>query len=258
MTLSQVHGALLVNKHAGVSSFGIVHVLRQTGMRLYGLKRAQLPKIGHGGTLDPFATGLLMVLVGRAVKLAQHFLGAPKRYRGVMRFGETTPAGDPTQPVSQTTATVPGSIEDIQSGLKQFMAQPYWQTPPMYSAKKRNGKALYHLARAGIEVAREPKLCALHEFSIQEYQAPCLSFQVHCASGTYIRTLAQDFAQQLQTLALLESLHRTDSGAFSDQRAWTTDQIAQSGVAWNELPCWMSMEAVEEILFAPILDLRKG
>ena len=106
----RLDGALLVNKSPGVTSFGIVEQLQRILMERSGLRRRDLPKFGHGGTLDPFATGLLIVLVGRAVKLARYFLGSRKTYEGVIRFGETTVPGYPTSPVSESTDSVPSSI----------------------------------------------------------------------------------------------------------------------------------------------------
>src|ERR1700709_1972332 len=101
-----MNGALLINKHAGVSSFGIIELLQRQLMETQGIKRRDLPKLGHGGTLDPFATGLLIVLVGRAVKLARYFLCSNKGYEGTVLFGETTIPGDPTAPISETSDNI--------------------------------------------------------------------------------------------------------------------------------------------------------
>src|SRR5690349_10776293 len=143
-------GALLVNKHAGLSSFGILELLQRQQMNKDPkLRKALLPKMGHGGTLDPFATGLLVVLVGQGVKLARYFLGADKEYQGVIRFGETTLSGDNTDPISETSHQLPPSLESLQAVAFQFTLEPYLQIPPMFSAKKKGGTPLYHLARAG-------------------------------------------------------------------------------------------------------------
>src|SRR5262245_16579515 len=150
-----MNGALLIHKEAGISSFGVIERLQKHLLNSVDgprPKRKDLPKLGHGGTLDPFATGLLIVLVGRAVKLARYFLGAPKSYEGVIQFGKTTVPGDPTAPISETSETIPQTHEEIREIAHRLTLQPYLQTPPMHSAKKRNGKPLYELARAGIEV----------------------------------------------------------------------------------------------------------
>src|SRR4051812_27690492 len=172
-------------------------------MEQYGVKRRDLPKLGHGGTLDPFATGMLAVCVGRAVKLARYFLGSNKTYEGVIRFGETTVPGDPTAPISETSPVIPDSLEDIRKYAKTLTLQPYLQTPPMHSAKKVDGKPLYELARQGIEIEREAKVCHLYSFEILSYEKPRARFRLTCSSGTYVRTLAQDLARMMGSVALL-------------------------------------------------------
>lgn len=237
-----MNGALLIHKHAGASSFGIIEILQRQWMDQHQCRKRELPKMGHGGTLDPFATGLLVVLVGNGVKLAQYMLGASKVYEGIMAFGITTIPGDPTDPISETSSILPESLEALRNLADQMSQQPYLQTPPMHSAKKLHGKPLYTLARQGIEVEREAKTCHLSEFEFQNYHSGRAPFRVRCSSGTYIRTLTQDVGKKLGTVALLEKLHRTDSGIFSIHTAWTTDQILEStrqGRKWSDLPCWM-------------------
>src|SRR6476620_11722098 len=187
-----MNGALLVHKHPGLTSFGIIELLQKSLRSQTGLKRKELPKMGHGGTLDPFASGLLVVLVGQSVKLARYFLGSQKEYEAVIRFGETTLSGDPTCPISDTSSIIPGDLHSIQEAAHSFTLSPYFQVPPMHSAKKQNGIALYELARQGIEVERKPQLCQILEFQIQNYELPKASCKVQCSSGTYIRVLAQD------------------------------------------------------------------
>ncbi|OFZ81265.1 MAG: tRNA pseudouridine(55) synthase TruB [Bdellovibrionales bacterium RIFOXYD1_FULL_55_31] len=244
--LETLNGALLINKHPDVSSFGIIDLLQKHLSKKYGLKRSQLPKLGHGGTLDPFATGLLVVCVGRAVKLARYFLGSTKMYEGVIRFGETTVPGDPTAPISETSEIIPESLEELQALAHKLTLQPYLQVPPMHSAKKKDGKPLYELARAGIEIEREPKLCQLHEFEILSYEKPRATFRLRCGSGTYVRSLAQDFAKMMGSVALLESLCRTGSGHFRLQNALPLSQILEPQEPWNELPCWMPFDRLLE------------
>jgi tRNA pseudouridine55 synthase len=243
--LSKLNGALLIDKHAGVSSFGIIELLQRSLCEGYGVKRRELPKLGHGGTLDPFATGLLIVCVGRAVKLARYFLGATKSYEGRIRFGETTVPGDPTAPVSETSSNIPGTREEIQEMARRFSAQAYLQVPPMHSAKKKDGKPLYELAREGIEVEREPKLCHIYQFDISAYDSPVASFHVRTSSGTYVRTLAQDFARLMGSVALLDSLNRTAAGVYQLKDAMTIADIGAAvseGRSWDQLPCWMPFD----------------
>ncbi len=244
-----MNGALLIRKEPGVSSFGVVDALKTQLIKIKGIKPKDLPKLGHGGTLDPFATGLLMVCIGRGVKLARYFLGSRKEYEGLMKFGETTVPGDPTSPISESTNVLPESIEPMQDLARRLTLQPYLQIPPMHSAKKVNGKPLYELAREGIEIERDPKLCHLFKFEILSFEKPYARFRVRCSSGTYIRTLAQDFGKLLGSLALLETLDRTGSGAFSVANAWSLGQMREATEAntpWNELPNFIPFDRMLE------------
>lgn len=237
-------GALLINKPVGISSFGVIEVLRDQ-LKEAGVKRQHWPKLGHGGTLDPFATGLLVVLVGDAAKLARYFLGANKGYEGQILFGQTTIPGDPTSPVSETSEVIPQELNALQEMAGRFCAQEYLQIPPMHSAKKKDGKPLYELARAGIEIERDPVLCRIHQFEVSSYEAPRAQFRVLCSSGTYIRTLAQDYARFLGTVGMLETLNRTRSGSFLIEDSMTPDQIGEAtrgGASWNSLPCWVPFD----------------
>ncbi|MGE0614206.1 MAG: tRNA pseudouridine(55) synthase TruB [Bacteriovoracia bacterium] len=239
-----MHGALLIDKPKDITSFGVVDEVKRALRAATGVKTRELPKIGHGGTLDPFATGLLVVLVGRAVKLAQYFLGSDKTYEGRFRFGITTIPGDPTEEVSERCEHLPASLDELQAQARFLTRQPYLQTPPMHSAKKRQGKPLYELARAGIEVEREAKACQLHAFEILDYTPPDAPFRLKCSSGTYVRTLAQDFGRLHGTVALLQDLRRTASGSFQIERAWTLDRVTQAisdrgGKNLAELGCFV-------------------
>lgn len=264
-----MNGALLINKPQGISSFGVIELFQRQWTEANGpnAKRKNMPKFGHGGTLDPFATGLLIVLCGRAVKLARYFLGATKGYEGVIRFGETTVPGDPTSPVSERSETLPSSLEALQDLAHKFSLQPYLQTPPMHSAKKVNGRPLYELAREGIEIEREPKICHLYQFNIDSYAAPTAHFNLKCSSGTYVRTLAQDLAKLLGSVGMLDSLHRTSSGVFSVEKAWSPEMILaamKEGKKWNELPCWASFDRLldgyprADVTLGECEDLQQG
>ncbi|MBI4238872.1 MAG: tRNA pseudouridine(55) synthase TruB [Deltaproteobacteria bacterium] len=233
-------GVLLVDKPAGPSSFAIIARLRQLFAQQTGLRPRELPKLGHAGTLDPFATGLLPIFVGPAVRLAEYFLGAPKRYEGVIRFGAATASGDCTDPVIRTSAVLPAARAIIQTAADTFVGDTYWQRPPMHSAKKRDGQPLYVLARQGVEVERAPVACTISGFTITAYSAPEARFQVACSAGTYIRVLAQDLAQSLGTVGMLTALRRVGVGKFDGVAAWTLEQIA-AALAANQplatLPC---------------------
>lgn len=227
-------GALLVHKPDGMTSFGVIEELRKA------FPKKEAPKFGHGGTLDPFATGLLVILVGQASKLARHFLGSRKTYRGVIRFGATTVPGDPTEPETETTTVLPETIDGLNQSARLWTQQAYLQVPPMHSAKKVNGKPLYLLARAGIEIDRDPKTCHLYQFRFDEYSKPDARFFLECSSGTYVRTLAQDFGRFLGSLGYVRELSRVGSGSFSLDRALPLAQILsrlQEGVPMSQLSC---------------------
>ncbi len=246
--LPRMDGALLINKEVGISSFGVIEKLQKQYMKQFGIRFRDLPKLGHGGTLDPFATGLLAVCTGRAVKLARYFLGATKGYDGLIRFGQTTIPGDPTAEITET-GPIPQSIDELQAWATKLEKQPYLQTPPMHSAKKKDGRPLYELAREGLTVDRDPKLCHLYSFQIEEYRPPVARFSLICSSGTYVRTLAQDFARYLGTVGMLDTLNRSFAGAFQLKNAWTLGQIEEAvaqGKRWDELPCWMPFDRLLE------------
>jgi tRNA pseudouridine55 synthase len=226
--LNSLHGAFLVDKPSGVSSFGMIETLHRQWRHDTGRRKSELPKLGHGGTLDPFATGLMVVCVGNGVKLSRYFLGSKKTYEGEIRFGETTVPGDPTEEISERSDHLPG-FEEARKAAHAFTLAPYSQIPPMHSAKKKDGKPLYELARQGIEIEREPKLCVIESFELDGWEtrdktAHC-RFRVVCGSGTYIRVLAQDLARGLGSVGMLGSLRRTDSGAFSITRSVSFDAL---------------------------------
>lgn len=246
---ANLNGALLLNKHAGLSSFGMIELLQRDLCARWGMKRRDLPKIGHGGTLDPFATGLLVICVGNGVKLARYFLGSDKVYEGTIRFGETTIPGDPTAEISERAEHLPSSLEEVRKAAQAFTLQQYFQTPPMHSAKKKDGKPLYELARQGVEVEREPKLCEIRSFEVLDFtregSIARSRFRVVCSSGTYIRTLSQDLGRSLGTVAMLDTLHRTASGRFTTDHALTFEQVAAAGAEgqeWDKLPCWIPFD----------------
>jgi tRNA pseudouridine55 synthase len=260
--LNALHGAFLIDKPAGITSFGIIETLERQWRHDTGKKKSELPKLGHGGTLDPFATGLLIVCVGDGVKLTRYFLGSKKTYEGVILFGETTISGDPTGEISERSRHIP-SFAEAKEAAHAFTLAPYPQTPPMHSAKKKDGKPLYELARQGIEIERAPKICIIESFTLSdwtalEHTATC-RFRVVCSSGTYIRVLAQDLARRLASVAMLSALRRTDSGIFSVSRAVSFDAILKndytSFVDFNEM---LGGYPKAEASLAQALALKQG
>ncbi len=198
-----VHGVLLLDKPLGLSSNDALQRVRR-------LLRAE--KAGHAGTLDPLATGLLPLCFGAATKFAQLGLEADKGYRAVMQLGVTTTTGDAEGEVLRTRP-VQLTLEKIEAAIRQFLG-PIEQVPPMHSALKRDGKALYEYARAGVEVEREARRVTIHELRLVDWSGERLEIEVRCSKGTYVRTLAQDIGEALGCGAHLVALRRISSGAL--------------------------------------------
>jgi tRNA pseudouridine55 synthase len=231
-------GVLIIDKPAGMTSHDVVARVRKiTGHR----------RVGHTGTLDPFATGVLVVLVGRATRLAQFLSGAEKEYEAVIRLGYATHTGDVTGTrvpnfTTETQRSTEIHREEIESAMASLRGETE-QTPPMFSAKKVAGRKLYELARRGEVIERQPVRVTISEFAtITEGDAVLsenddgtrdLRVRVVCSAGTYIRTLAEDFGKQLGLGAHVAALRRTRAGQFKIGDAITLDRLneaAQSGL----------------------------
>lgn len=198
-----MQGLLLINKPEGLTSFGVVAKIKW----LLHIKR-----VGHTGTLDPMATGVLPVLVGRSTVLCSHLLDADKEYIADVKLGITTDTLDKTGRVlSETEVDV--SLEELQSVLKGFLGKQN-QVPPMYSALKKDGVRLYDLAREGKEVEREPREIEIFELELLEFNGDEFKIRVLCSKGTYIRSLAEDIGKKLGTGAMLTALKRTKTAGF--------------------------------------------
>ena len=228
-------GALIIDKPAGVTSHDVVARVR----RLAGERR-----VGHTGTLDPFATGVLVVLVGRATRLAQYLSGAQKEYEAVIRLGYATDTGDVTGTrlefednfTAETQRPQSLSREEIEAAMASLRGQ-IEQTPPMYSAKKIAGRKLYELARRGEEIERKPVRVTVKDFeaigddgsllTLNADGSGDLRIRVVCSAGTYIRTLAEDFGKHLGLGAHVASLRRTRAGRFVIAEAITFERLGE-------------------------------
>jgi len=220
-------GILIIDKPGGITSHDVVSRCR---------KILQTKRIGHTGTLDPFATGVMVILVGKATRLAQFLDKDAKEYEAVVRFGFETDTGDRTGELRITNYELRNvSIEEIERVLSDFRGE-IWQTPPMYSAKKVEGKKLYELARKGIEVERKPVNVKIYGLEITNYELRektddfglwTLDFglKVLCSAGTYIRTLAEDIGRKLEIGAHLAELRRTKAGKFAVENAVTLEEL---------------------------------
>lgn len=239
-------GLLLIDKPAGISSFGVIEKLQDAWKAKTGLRKKELPSFGHGGTLDPFATGLLLLCVGRGVKLSRYFLeGGFKTYEAELKFGEKTSSGDCSNPVIEKNDRIPSDENAMIEAARSFTSSPYLQIPPMYSAKKIDGKRLYEHARKGNEVEREPRECHVRRFEVLKREGHSLRFVVEASSGTFIRTLAEDFAAKLGAIAHLTSLKRTHSGPYSLENALTLQQWIErfsEGASFESLPAFIPID----------------
>jgi tRNA pseudouridine55 synthase len=208
---------LLIDKPSGPTSFDVVEAVRDgTGVQ----------KVGHAGTLDPMATGLLIVLVARrATRLQEAFMHLPKVYEGTMRLGEQTPSHDAETDVVERTDPSHVTREDVEALRSQFTGT-IQQVPPMYSAVKMDGERLYEKARRGETVDRPPRQVRIDRFDLIDWAPPDLRFRVECSKGTYVRSLARDVGDALDVGAHLTALRRTAIGPYQVTAAWSLDDLA--------------------------------
>src|SRR5882672_4272678 len=179
---SSLDGAILIDKPVGPTSHDVVDAIR---------RRFQIKKVGHCGTLDPNATGLLIIVLGRGTKLSEKLMGDDKVYEGTIKFGETTDSYDADGELVTSLPVLPMTLDELNKATGTFIGDQM-QVPPMVSAIKKNGVPLYKLARKGIEVEREPRLIHIYNFRFTDYAEPLAQFRVACTKGTYIRSMAHD------------------------------------------------------------------
>ena len=211
------HGLLILNKPGGLTSHDVVNRVRRA---------THIKQVGHTGTLDPMATGVLVVCVGQATRISEYLLGHDKTYRATIRFGVETNTYDADGEVVATHA-VQVERAEVEQVLHSFVGE-IRQIPPMYSALKRDGQKLYDLARQGIEIEREARAVTVYTIDLRDYQAPDVTIDVHCSAGTYIRSIAHDLGVMLGTGAHLMVLTRTASGPFTEQQAIELDAFEAS------------------------------
>jgi tRNA pseudouridine55 synthase len=202
-------GAILIDKPAGPTSHDVVDAIR----RQFGIK-----KVGHCGTLDPNATGLLIIVLGRGTKLSEKLMSDDKVYEGAMKFGETTNSYDADGDLMASLPVPPLTLEQLNETAAQFVGD-LMQTPPMVSAVKIGGVPLYKMARKGIEVPREARLVHIYNFRFSAYQEPLGQFRIACTKGTYVRSIAHEMGQRIGCGAHLASLRRVAAGKFDVAQA---------------------------------------
>lgn len=214
-------GAILIDKPSGPTSHDVVDAIR----RKFGIK-----KVGHCGTLDPNATGLLIIVLGRGTKLSEKLMGDDKVYEGTMKFGEATDSYDADGELVTSLPVPPLTLDQLNEDAATFIGDQM-QVPPMVSAIKKNGVPLYKLARKGVEVEREPRLIHIYNFRFTEYAEPLGTFKLACTKGTYVRSVAHDLGNKLGCGAHLATLRRSVSGKFDVADAKPLDEVLKLSAA---------------------------
>ena len=204
-TKNAISGVLVIDKPTGMTSHDVVNVVR---------RGTDIRRVGHTGTLDPRASGVLVILVGPAVRLSEYISASDKRYQAIIRMGTATDTYDAEGVFTREEIEIDVTEEQFETELKKFEGE-IEQTPPPYSAVKVKGRKAYELARKGEEVELEPRMIQVHHLEVLEWASPEVVVDVHCSSGTYIRSLANDLGEVLGCGAYLVGLRRTKNGRFS-------------------------------------------
>jgi len=211
----ELEGVLLVDKPTDHTSHDVVARLR---------RKLNMRKIGHAGTLDPMATGLLIMLIGKATRISQYLISLDKEYEGTIELGKTTDSQDADGEVVETRPVPPLTEAEVRTAMLAFLGDQY-QMPPMYSAIKIDGVPLYKSARKGEEIEREPRFIRVMSFDLTRFALPHLDFRLRSSKGTYVRTIAHDLGQKLGCGAHLTALRRTATDRFNISQALTLDAI---------------------------------
>ena len=218
---SALDGAILIDKPAGPTSHDVVDAIR----RRFGIK-----KVGHCGTLDPNATGLLIIVLGRGTKLSERLMGDDKVYEVTMKFGECTDSHDADGELTASLPVPPITLDQLNEEAATFIGDQM-QVPPMVSAIKKDGVPLYKLARKGIEIEREPRLVHIYNFRFTNYTAPLGQFRIACTKGTYVRSIAHELGEKFGCGAHLAALRRVASGKFDVADATKLDDVLKLTIA---------------------------
>jgi tRNA pseudouridine55 synthase len=213
--VKELEGVLLVDKPTDHTSHDVVARLR---------RKLNMRKIGHAGTLDPMATGLLIMLIGKATRISQYLISLDKEYEGTIQLGQTTDSQDADGEILETRPVPPLTEAEARAMMQSFLGDQY-QMPPMYSAIKIGGVPLYKSARKGEEIVREPRFIRVMSFDLTRFAPPQLDFRLRSSKGTYVRTIAHDLGQKLGCGAHLSALRRTATDRFNISQALTLDAI---------------------------------
>ncbi len=234
-------GLLNLNKPSGMTSRRVVDRVQRL---------ARPAKCGHAGTLDPLASGVLVVCVGAATRLIEYVQRMPKRYTGTFLLGRRSPTEDIQGEVTELEDPPVPSIEDLISGAKALTGR-IGQRPPAYSALKLKGRRAYELARQGRPVDLSPRSVVVHTLEVTAYRYPELRLDIKCGSGTYVRSLGRDLAESLGTAAVMSSLVRTAIGSFGIEEALDPQKLTAE--SWSEclLPPWRAVESLPRVELSP-------
>jgi tRNA pseudouridine55 synthase len=236
-----IDGVLLVDKAPDMTSHDVVAIARRA------LRSVGVEKVGHCGTLDPLATGLLILTIGKGTKIQDLIMAEDKEYVGTLKLGETTDSQDADGEVTETKPVPEISHEQLTAAFAKFHGD-FYQTPPMVSAIKKDGVPLYKLARKGQTVEREPRFVHVYAHEILATRLPEVDFRVVCSKGFYVRTYAHDIGQELGCGAHLRALRRTKSGKFTLEHAVSTESIKHGDV----------QEVLKKILTLPQVSILRG
>lgn len=235
LMIEDIDGLLLVDKPSGQTSHDIVHFVR---------KRFKIKKVGHCGTLDPMATGLLMLVLGKATKVQDLLMSEDKIYRGTLRLGSSTSTQDAEGEIIAEAPVPELSPELVDQAFRAFRGD-FYQIPPMVSAIKVDGVPLYKLARQGKEIVREPRLVHVYSHKIEAIESPDVRFEIKCSKGFYVRTYCHDIGEKLGCHGHLAALRRTGSGNFR----------LDSAVNWQQLEAMESvMDLAAHVLSLPTIS----
>lgn len=220
-------GVLLIDKPDGMTSHDVVDRVRH---------KLKMKRIGHAGTLDPSATGLMIILVGKATKLSQHLMGLDKTYEGIISLGVETTTQDAEGEVVEEKPVPELSEEQVLEEMQSFIGDQY-QVPPMFSAKKQDGVPLYKLARKGKTVEREPRFIHVSSFKLDSWNSPDIEFTLSCSKGTYVRTIANDLGKKIGCGAYLKELRRTDIERFKIEDSIELESFED--LAMEDIKSWL-------------------
>jgi len=216
-------GILLVDKPAGITSHKVIEIIRQ---------KLNIQRVGHAGTLDPLATGLLIIMVGKATKLSNQLISQFKTYEVTIKLFLETDTGDVTGKVVKSEKERKFEKKPIQEIIKSFDNYTYWQQPPLYSAIKIKGRKLYQYARKGIKVTVPPRQVVIKSIKLVNYEKEKnqINIIVECSKGTYVRSLVKDIAEKIGTIATVSRLRRISSGSFRIEQAIKIEEIKEEKI----------------------------